>query len=140
MLDLPQNLMGIGRNTQTEMFVKETKKTVSYKKRNEDKACIKIKQVRNIYSICNGVFMYTQRQSFPKTLLKRKLSDFHVCHASISRVNALMRSYIFLRKMNKGIENLVKSCRSDLVATLPNEENVECGNQRTPHTISLKHI
>ena len=62
-----------------------------------------------MYSICNNIPMYGEWVVIPISLQKRILKEFHVGHPGIARLKSLMRSYVHWTKMDKDIENLVKS-------------------------------
>ena len=48
----------------------------------------------------------------PAVLTKKTLKDFHTGHPGMSRMKALMRSYVYWPGMDRDIANMVKSCRS----------------------------
>ena len=57
--------------------------------------------------------------SYP-VLTKKILKDFHTGHPGMSRMRALMRSYVCWLGMDKNIENMAKSCkRCVMVAKAP---------------------
>ena len=48
----------------------------------------------------------------PTVLTKKSLKDFHTGHPRMSRMKALMQSYVYWLGMDKDIENMVKACKS----------------------------
>ena len=69
-------------------------------------------KANNIFSTCNGILMYGERVVIPTVLTKKILKDFHIGHPEMSRVKALMRSYVYEPGMDKDIENMMKSSKS----------------------------
>ena len=64
-----------------------------------------------IFSICNGIFMYGEWVMILECCRKELKKDFHTGHPGISRIKALMRSYVFWPNMDIEIKGNVKSCK-----------------------------
>ena len=56
--------------------------------------------------------MYGEQAVIPAVLTKKILKDFHTGHPGISRMKALMRSYLYKPGTDNDIENMMKSCKS----------------------------
>ena len=56
--------------------------------------------------------MYGEQVVISSVLTKTILKAFHTWHSGMSRMKALMRSYVYWPGINRDIENMVKSCRS----------------------------
>ena len=69
-------------------------------------------KTNKIFSTCNGILMYGERVVIPAVLTKNILKDFHTGHLGMSRMKALMQSYVHWLGMDKDIENMVKSCKN----------------------------
>ena len=54
--------------------------------------------------------MYGDWVVIPAVLTKKILKDFHTGHLGMSRMKALIRSYIYWPGMDKDIENMQKLC------------------------------
>ena len=51
-------------------------------------------KTNNIYLTRNGILMYGERVVIPTVLTKKLLKDFHTGHPRMSRMKALVRSYV----------------------------------------------
>ena len=85
-----------------DKFINQAKKELMHQK----------VKTNSIFSTCNGILMYGERVVIPAVLTKKMLKDFHTGHPGMSRMKALMRSYVYWPGMDKDIENMVKSCKS----------------------------
>ena len=88
--------------TKFDKFINQTKKELMNQK----------VKTNSIFSTCNGILMYGERVVIPAVLTKKILKDFHTVHPGMSRIKALMRSYVHWLGMDKDIENMVISCKS----------------------------
>ena len=68
-------------------------------------------KIDNIFSTYNGISMYGKRVVIPAISTKKILKDFYAGHLGTSRMKSLMQSYVYWPGMDKGIENMVKSCK-----------------------------
>ena len=96
------SLEDIKFKTKFDKFINQTKKELMNQK----------VKTNNIFSTCNGILMYGERVVIPTVLTKKILKDFHTGHPGMSRMKALMRSYVNWPGMDKDTENMVKSRRS----------------------------
>ena len=93
--------------TKFDKFIIQTKKELTNPK----------VKTNNIFSTC---LMYGERVVIPAVLAKKTLKDVHTGHPGMSRMKALMRSYVHWPGMDRDIENMVKSCKScALIARAP---------------------
>ena len=99
--ELPVTLDKITFKTKFDKFINQTKKELMNQK----------VKTNNIFSSCNSILMYGERVVIPAVLTKKMLKDFHTGHPVMSRMKALMRSYVYWPGMNKDIENRVKSSK-----------------------------
>ena len=100
--ELPITLEEIKFKTKFDEFINPTKKELMNQK----------VKTNNIFSTCNGILVYGEQVVIPAVLTKIILKDFHTTHPGMSRIKALMRSYVYWPGMDKDIENMVKSCKS----------------------------
>ena len=100
--ELPVTLEEIEFKIKFDKFINQTKKELMNQK----------VKTNNIFSTWNGILMYVEQVVIPAVLKKKILKDFPTGHPAISRMKALMRSYVYWPGMNKDIENMVKSCKS----------------------------
>ena len=100
--ELPVTFEGIKFKTKFDKFINQTKKELMNQK----------VKTNNIFSTCNSILMYRERVVIPAVLKKKILKDFHTGHLGMSRMKALVRSYVYWPGMDKDIENMVKSCKS----------------------------
>eukprot|EP00106_Octopus_bimaculoides_P020740 XP_014788182.1 PREDICTED: uncharacterized protein K02A2.6-like [Octopus bimaculoides] len=70
----------------------------------------------NNFSLRDDVLMYAQRVVVPTALQKQVLREFHSGYPRMSRMKALMKSYVYWPSMHGDIENCVKSCRGCVLA------------------------
>ena len=109
--ELPVTWEEIRFKTKSDKFITEKKNEIMDQKKNKG---------NNIFSVCNGIFLYGDWVVIPAILTKKILKDFHIEHPGILRMKALMRSYIYWYGMDKEMENLVKTCKNcALVAKAP---------------------
>ena len=102
--ELPVTLEEIKFKAKFDKFITEKKKEIMGQinnKSDQDK----------IFSICDGVLLYGERVVIPSVLKKKILKDFHMGHPGITRMKALMRSYVYWQGMDMDIENVVKCCK-----------------------------
>ena len=97
--ELPVMLEEIKFKTKSNKFINQTKKELMNQK----------VKTNNIFSMCNSIL---RKSVTPAVLTKKTLKDFHARHPGMSRINALMQSYVYWPGMDKDIENMVKSCKS----------------------------
>ena len=69
-------------------------------------------KTNNIFLSCKVILMYRERVDTPAVLTKKILKDFYARHSRMSRMKALLRSYVYRPGMDKDIENMVKLCKS----------------------------
>ena len=100
--ELPVTLKEIKFKRKFDKFINQTKKELMNQK----------VKTNNIFLTCNGILMYRERVVIPAVLTKKILKDFYTRHPGMSRMKALMRSYVYWPGMDKDIENMVKSCKS----------------------------
>ena len=100
--ELPVTLEEIKFKKKFDKFIHQTKKELMNQK----------VKTNNIFSSCIGILMYRERVVIPAVLTKKILKDFYTGHPGMSRMKALMRSYVYWPGMDKDIENMVKSCKS----------------------------
>ena len=60
------------------------------------------------FSICDDTLMCADRIVIPRVLQKRIPKDVHLGHPGMSRMKALMRSYVYWPKMDQDIKNVIK--------------------------------
>ena len=65
---------------------------------------------RDSLSIVNQCLMFAERVVIPKSLQKVVLKQFHSHHPGITRMKALMRSYVYWPSIDQHIEELVQNC------------------------------
>ena len=108
--ELRVTLEEIKFKTKFDKFINQTKKELMNQKVKTD----------NIFSKCNNILMYGEWVVIPAVLTKKILKDFHTEHSGMSRMKALMQSYVYWPSRDKNIENKVKVCKScALVAKAP---------------------
>nr|XP_033960387.1 uncharacterized protein K02A2.6-like [Pseudochaenichthys georgianus] len=61
-------------------------------------------------SIQNGCVLWGARVIVPKPGQESVLRQLHQCHPGVSRMKALARSYVWWPKLDKDVEDTVKSC------------------------------
>lgn len=61
-------------------------------------------------SIQNGCVLWGSRVIVPKAGQENVLRQLHQCHPGVSRMKALARSYVWWPKLDKEVENIVRSC------------------------------
>ena len=86
-------------------FIKTTKQKLSWGDVTSD-----------IYSVCDGVPLYSERVTIPKTLQKRILKDFHMGHPGTNRMKNLMQTFVYWPSMDQDITNMVKTCKGCALA------------------------
>ena len=100
--ELPVTLEEIQFKTTFDKFINQTKNELMNQK----------VKTNNIFSTCNDILMYGERVVIPAVLIKKILKDCHTGQPGMSRMKALIRSYVYWPGMDRGIENMVKLCRS----------------------------
>ena len=100
--ELPVTLEEIKFKTKFDKLINQTKKELMNQK----------VKTNNTFSTCDGILMYEECVVIPSVLTKKILKDFHTGYLGMSRMKALMRSYVYWPGMDKDIENMVKSCKS----------------------------
>lgn len=61
-------------------------------------------------SIQNGCVLWGSRVIVPKAGQENVMRQLHQCHPGVSRMRALARSYVWWPKLDKEVENIVRSC------------------------------
>ena len=69
-------------------------------------------KTNNVFSTCNDILMYGEQVVISAVLTKKILKDFDTGHPGMSRMKALVRSYVYWLGMDKDIENMVKLCKN----------------------------
>ena len=103
--ELPVTLDNIRKEAESDDFIRETKGKLQTDE-----------QVAEVFSTCDQVLLYRERIVVPATLQKKILKDFHSGHPGATRMKSLMRSYVYWRNMDKGIEEKAKACRGCALA------------------------
>ena len=67
-------------------------------------------QRRSSLSETNGILLFAERVVVPVELQNRVLKQFHYVHQGIIRMKVLARGYVYWPKMDKQLEEPVKSC------------------------------
>ena len=83
--ELPVTLEEIKFKLKFAKFINQTKKELMNQK----------VKTNNIFSTCNGILMYEEPVVIPTVLTKKILKDFNIGHSGMSRMKALMRSYVY---------------------------------------------
>ena len=105
--ELPVTLEEIRFKAKFDKLITEKKNEIIDQKKNKG---------NNIFSICNGIYLYGDCVVIPAVLTKKIRKDFHIRHSGISKMKALMRSYVYWYGMDMKIENLVKTCKNCTLA------------------------
>ena len=96
--ELPVTLEEIQCKTKFDKFINQTKRELMNHKILKN----------NIFSTCNDILMYEERGVIPAVLTKKILKDFHTGHPRMSRMKALIQSYVYWSSMDKDIEKMSK--------------------------------
>uniref|UniRef100_A0A146LPF7 RNA-directed DNA polymerase n=1 Tax=Lygus hesperus TaxID=30085 RepID=A0A146LPF7_LYGHE len=64
------------------------------------------------FTISNGMLFRMDRAVIPKSLQRPILDELHASHLGITKMKQLARRYIYWERLDKDIEQLVKSCEA----------------------------
>ncbi|XP_024868755.1 uncharacterized protein K02A2.6-like [Temnothorax curvispinosus] len=64
------------------------------------------------YTLNHGILFKNERIVIPKSLQEQILQKLHSTHIGITKMKQLARRYVYWKRIDKDIENLVKSCKS----------------------------
>ena len=93
----------------------------------------------NFYSICDGMIINEERMVISYSQQKGILSEFHSGYPGMSRIKALMRSFVFWSGMDKDIEKTVRNCRGcDLTPKLPTMKSNSLPKEGLGYILSLR--
>lgn len=91
-------------------------------------------------SVESGCLLWGYRSIIPIKLRKQILLDLHKSHLGIVKTKSLARSYIWWPKLDKDIEDLVKSCHSCQLHQASPEKSALIPWQPADHAWSRVHI
>ena len=108
--ELPVMLLEIKSEEINDEFITNIKQKITPK--NE--------KVSEAFSLCDNVFLYSERVVIPKKLQNRIFRDFNTEHPGINWMKSLMRSYVYWPKMDNDITDMIEKCKGcALVAKAP---------------------
>lgn len=99
----------------TSQTIKE--ETAKDRALNEIVTNLKRETIDSEYTLLDRIFFRKDRTVISETFRYKILNEFHKTHLGITKMKQLVRHYVHWPAFDRGVEELVKECRSCGLAT-----------------------